>query len=118
MAVLAEAGVEGRIERFRAASERMRAYRRGRRWDLIFLDIMMEGQDGIETAEALRAAGDDTDLNFINICRRRLRRSPASRLSGTRPDLTAAESPQWPELVIVGFLGEKVRLILSDNDLM
>ena len=76
-ALLREAGIESRIERFRSASELLSAWNRGGMWDLILLDIMMDGQDGIELAEALRGAGDETDLIFITS-------SPEYALAGYR----------------------------------
>lgn len=41
----------------------------GRRYDLVFLDIRMEGPDGIETARRLRAAGMDGPLIFVTVLR-------------------------------------------------
>lgn len=76
-ALLKEVGEECRIERFRSAAELLAARRRGGSWDLILLDIMMDGQDGIQLAEALRREGDETDLVFITC-------SPEFALAGYR----------------------------------
>ena len=62
---LKEAGLESWIERFRCAAELLSAKDRGGVWNLILLDIMMDGQNGIELAETLRKAGDETDLIFV-----------------------------------------------------
>lgn len=75
--LLREAGIESRIERFRSAAELLSAWKRGDKWDLILLDIMLDGQDGIELAEALRSAGAETDLVFITS-------SPEYALAGYR----------------------------------
>ena len=64
-AFMKENGVPCEIQRFRASEELLDAKRRGGAWDLILLDIMMDGQDGIELADTLRAHGDETDLVFI-----------------------------------------------------
>ncbi len=40
--------------------ELLRRYRDGERFDIIYLDMMMPGLDGIETATALRDSGDDS----------------------------------------------------------
>jgi len=40
--------------------ELIRRHRDGERYDIIFLDMMMPGADGMETAAALRASGDDS----------------------------------------------------------
>lgn len=75
--LLREAGMENCMERFHSAAGLMAARARGASWDLILLDIMMDGKDGIELAEALRAAGDETDLIFITS-------SPEYALAGYR----------------------------------
>lgn len=41
----------------------------GKRYDLVFLDIRMEGLDGIETARRLRAAGMNGPLVFVTVLR-------------------------------------------------
>lgn len=76
-ALLRETGMESRIERFRSAAELLVGRSRGASWDLILLDIMMDGKDGIELAENLRMAGDETDLIFITS-------SPEYALAGYR----------------------------------
>lgn len=76
-ALLRAVGIETQTKRFSSAAELLAAYRQGENWDLILLDIMMEGTDGIELAEALRAAGDETDLVFITS-------SPEYALAGYR----------------------------------
>lgn len=63
-ALLEEAGVESCIRKYGSAAELLAARSRGEAWDLILLDIIMDGKDGIELAESLRTAGDDTDLVF------------------------------------------------------
>ena len=62
---LKEAGLESWIERYSCAAELLSAKDRGGVWNLILLDIMMDGQNGIELAETLRKAGDETDLIFV-----------------------------------------------------
>lgn len=76
-AFLKKVGIECCVERFRSSEELAFARRRGAVWDLILLDIMMEGQDGIELADALRSDGDETDLVFIT-------NSPEYALAGYR----------------------------------
>ncbi len=76
-ALLREAGMEPDVERFCSAAELLAARVRGASWDLILLDIMMDGQDGIELAASLRQAGDETDLIFITS-------SPEYALAGYR----------------------------------
>lgn len=76
-ALLKEAGVESSMDRFRSAGELLAARARGSSWDLILLDIMMEGKDGLALAESLRLAGDETDLVFITS-------SPEYALAGYR----------------------------------
>lgn len=75
--LLREAGVEHTLSRFRSAAGLLDARGRGAAWDLILLDIMMQGQDGIALAEDLRRAGDETDLIFITS-------SPEYALAGYR----------------------------------
>lgn len=75
--LLRETGMETHVERFRSAAELLAARSRGTSWDLILLDIMMDGKDGIELAETLREAGDETDLIFITS-------SPEYALAGYR----------------------------------
>lgn len=75
--LLKESGMEPEIQRFCSAAELLAARTRGVSWDLILLDIMMDGQDGIELAEALRMTGDETDLIFITS-------SPEYALAGYR----------------------------------
>ena len=76
-ALLREAGLEFCVERFRSADALMAVRGRGASWDLILLDIMMDGKDGLQLAEALRSAGDETDLIFITS-------SPEYALAGYR----------------------------------
>lgn len=77
VSLLKEERVECAVDRFHAARELLRAKRLGGSWDLILLDIMMDEQDGIELADALREAGDETDLVFITA-------SPEYALAGYR----------------------------------
>lgn len=76
-AVLREAGAQPAVERFRSAAGLLSARARGAAWDLIVLDIMLDGQDGIGLAEELRRAGDNTDLVFVTS-------SPEFALAGYR----------------------------------
>ncbi len=76
--LLREAGMETETELFHTADELLKAHKRGKTWDLILLDIMMDdGQDGIIVAECLRESGDETDLVFVS-------RSPEFALAGYR----------------------------------
>ena len=75
--LLKASGTAFAVERFHSAAELLAARTRGASWDLILLDIMMDGKDGIELAEALRASGDETDLIFITS-------SPEYALAGYR----------------------------------
>lgn len=63
--LLREQGLACEIQTFAAAADLAEARFQGAAWDLILLDIIMDGQDGIALASALRAAGDETDLVFI-----------------------------------------------------
>ena len=58
--LLKERGVAYELQRFRTPAALSAARERGAAWDLILLDIMMDGQDGIELAEALREKGVET----------------------------------------------------------
>lgn len=40
----------------------------GSRWDLILLDILMDGPEGLRLAEELRRSGDETDVVFVTSC--------------------------------------------------
>lgn len=125
-ALLAEAGAEPRVERYRSAAEVLSARSRGGAWDLILLDIMMAGQDGIQLAEALRRAGDETDLIFITS-------SPEYALAGYRafpvsyllkpltreklePVLTRCleRRRKLPSMVLDGLEGGKVTVLLGE----
>ncbi len=53
---------ESRIEAYAAGEELLAA---GKRFDIVFLDIQMEGMNGIETARNLREQPGDTVLVFI-----------------------------------------------------
>ena len=75
--LLKERGVAYELQRFRTPAALSAARERGAAWDLILLDIMMDGQDGSELAAALREAGDETDLVFITS-------SPEYALAGYR----------------------------------
>ncbi len=75
--LLRESGITFGIQRFRSAAELLAAYRRGGMWDLILLDIMMDGQDGVDLADTLRQTGNETDLIFITS-------SPEYALAGYR----------------------------------
>lgn len=50
---------------------------REEKWDLLILDILMDGKNGIELAEELRSLGDQTDIIFITS-------SPEFALAGYR----------------------------------
>lgn len=65
--LLRERGLHFSIREFRSAAELIHAYHAGEKWDLLLLDILMAGQDGLQLAEALRAQGCDTDLVFVTI---------------------------------------------------
>ncbi len=53
---------ESRIEAYAAGEELLAS---GKRFDIVFLDIQMEGMNGIETARKLREQPGDTVLVFI-----------------------------------------------------
>ncbi len=76
-ALLREGCIEFEIHRFHSAAEMMAAYGGGEVWNLILLDIMMDGKDGIWLAETLRSTGNETDLIFITS-------SPEYALAGYR----------------------------------
>lgn len=125
-ALLREQGLACGIQTFAAAQELAAARLKGAAWDLILLDIIMEGQDGIELANALRAAGDETDLVFITC-------SPEYALAGygsypvsyllkpiTRKNLGPVlarclkRREKQPRLVLDGAGGGKVALPLAE----
>ena len=53
---------ESRIEAYAAGADLLAS---GKRFDLVFLDIQMEGMDGIETARKLRKSQEETVLIFV-----------------------------------------------------
>ena len=53
---------ESRIETYAAGADLLAS---GKRFDLVFLDIQMEGMDGIETARKLRKSQEETVLIFV-----------------------------------------------------
>lgn len=63
--LLSSHGVEYEVDYFHAAEKLLEVYNRGEIWDLILMDIMMDGCDGLQVAEALRAREDWTDLIFV-----------------------------------------------------
>lgn len=75
--LLRERGIHFSIRKFRSAAELIQAYRGGETWELLLLDILMAGQDGLQLAEALRAQGCDTDVVFVTV-------SPEFALAGYR----------------------------------
>lgn len=75
--LLRERGLHFAVRAFPSAKALMRAYRSGETWDLLLLDIMLDGQDGLQLAESLRAQGSDMDLVFITA-------SPEFALAGYR----------------------------------
>lgn len=75
--LLKESGLAFELQRYSSAAELLSAYRHGEVWDLLLLDIMMDRQDGIHLADALRASGNEADLVFIT-------HSPEYALAGYR----------------------------------
>ena len=53
---------ESRIEAYATGEELLAS---GKRFDIVFLDIQMEGMNGIEAARSLRERREDTVLVFI-----------------------------------------------------
>ena len=43
----------------------------GKKFDVVFLDIQMEGMNGIDTASALREEQQAIVVNFVKACRRK-----------------------------------------------
>ncbi len=57
-----------RTEYAASPSELLRAREKGAEWDLILLDILMDGPSGLQLAEELHRDGDGTDVVFVTSC--------------------------------------------------
>ena len=62
-AYMAENGYEAEIYSYKDGESLIQAHEPGK-YSLIFLDILMKGMTGIETARAIRRAGDETPVIF------------------------------------------------------
>ena len=62
-------GISCGISRFGDAGSLLSAVQGGETFDILLLDVMMEGLNGIELAAALRGQGNDTAIVFISINR-------------------------------------------------
>ncbi|QNM05322.1 LytR/AlgR family response regulator transcription factor [Qiania dongpingensis] len=57
-----------RTEYAASPEELLRAREKGAEWDLILLDILMDGPSGLQLAEELHRDGDGTDVVFVTSC--------------------------------------------------
>ncbi|MGN0038236.1 MAG: LytR/AlgR family response regulator transcription factor [Coriobacteriales bacterium] len=53
------------LRSYQSAAELLADAEAGARFDLLILDVLMPGMDGIELARRLRARGDETDIVFL-----------------------------------------------------
>lgn len=63
--LLTELAVEHRVSAFPSAEALEAALRSGQRFDLLCLDILMEGESGMEFAKRLRATDERTSILFL-----------------------------------------------------
>lgn len=64
-AILTELAVEHRVSPFSSAEALEAALRSGERFDLLCLDILMEGESGMELARRLRETDERTSILFL-----------------------------------------------------
>ena len=65
-AILREESIAAEIAGYDSAVALLAAIRAGRAFDVLLLDVMMEGMDGMELAAALRAGHEDAAIIFIS----------------------------------------------------
>ncbi|MDC7291709.1 LytTR family DNA-binding domain-containing protein [Blautia schinkii] len=56
------------VQCVKSPEQLLKLRQKGARWDLILLDILMGGPDGLRLAEDLRRSGDETDVVFVTSC--------------------------------------------------
>lgn len=64
--ILEGEGLAGRFSAFERGTDLLAAIRKGVRFQILLLDVMMDELDGMELAAALRALGDNTAIIFIS----------------------------------------------------
>ena len=64
--ILREKSIEAYIYCYDSAAALLKDVRAGRLFDIMLLDVMMEGMDGMELAAALRARHEETEIVFIS----------------------------------------------------
>ena len=65
-AILHEESIAAEIAGYESAAALLAAIRAGRAFDVLLLDVMMEGMDGMALAAALRAGREDAAIIFIS----------------------------------------------------
>lgn len=65
-AILHEESIAAEIAGYESAAALLAAIRAGRAFDVLLLDVMMEGMDGMALAAALRARHEDAAIIFIS----------------------------------------------------
>lgn len=75
--IMNEEDIPFSVNQFESAGELMAEKKESGSWDLLILDILMDGKNGIELAEELRGMGDQTDIIFVTV-------SPEFALAGYR----------------------------------
>ena len=65
-AILREESIAAEIAGYDSAAALLAAIRAGRAFDVLLLDVMMEGMDGMALAAALRAGHEDAGIIFIS----------------------------------------------------
>ena len=65
-AILHEESIAAEISGYESAAALLAAIRAGRAFDVLLLDVMMEGMDGMALAAALRAVHEDAAIIFIS----------------------------------------------------
>ena len=63
--ILNKKNISFEVIQFKSAKALLEEIRKAGSWDLLLLDILMDGQNGIELANELRGMGEDADIIFI-----------------------------------------------------
>jgi len=64
--ILREEGIPFSIDAFNSGTSLLGAIQDGAKFDILLLDVIMEGLDGMDLAAALRAKGNETAIIFIS----------------------------------------------------